>query len=67
MTVLLPALFDEHKGNILVFVEDIEYVEEHNGTTTMILKSNVEIEILLSLKEVQKRIEAANLKLFKFN
>ena len=67
MTIIIPAIFNDTEGNLLIFVDDIENVQEVDGVVTIIMKSTFEFETTLSLIEIQKKIEVANIKQFKFN
>lgn len=67
MTIIIPATIDEFQGEILIFIDDIEYMQELDGITTIILKSNIEFETSLTLTEINKKIEAASFRMFKFN
>jgi hypothetical protein len=67
MTIIIPVILNEYNGNVLLFIDDIEYMQECGGSTNIIMKSNIEFETPLSLAQIQRKIETASIKMFKFN
>jgi hypothetical protein len=67
MTILIPTEIEGDPARVLLFIDDIDYIDRVNGVTTIFCKNQYQFTTSLSLENVQKKIEASSIKLFKFN
>jgi hypothetical protein len=67
MTIILPAIIEEYRGKVLIFIDDIDYISEIDGRTTVVMKSNIEFEVQMEMEEIKRKIESATFKMFKLN
>jgi hypothetical protein len=68
MTVILPIIFSTgEKANVLLFVDDIFYLQQSEDGCIIVLRNETEFNCTLTLNQIQKKIEGASMKMFKFN
>jgi DNA-binding LytR/AlgR family response regulator len=67
MTIIVPIITEEGGVFAMLFVDDIDYLQQEENETVIFYKGQYEFLTSLSLREIQKKIESASMKIFKFN
>jgi hypothetical protein len=70
MTIIVPVYHGKNQsvGKLLMFVDDIDYAEEIEEITTIYFKDGTtSFDTPDSPEDIQRKINAASVMLFKFN
>jgi hypothetical protein len=67
MTIIIPYIHKGSIGEVLLFVDDIKFIDCSNNETTIFYGEDDEIVTPLTLEQIQNRIEASNIKSFRLN